>query len=179
VSPREEPRDGFGSFLELFDSNPERAAAQYLKLREKLAVRFEQNGCLDAENLAAEAMERGRRRWAGGAQIQEHIGAYVWGIASKMIHEDRRARGRLTPLAGVVQLIGASVDPRRRILLEQCLGKIDPEAALLVREYHLDRKRLAARLGINANALRIRYCRIMKRIRGLATHKTEESEPVK
>jgi DNA-directed RNA polymerase specialized sigma24 family protein len=181
MSPSEGAEPDFEAFLELFDPDPPTAAGKYLKLREKLTVRFEQNGCRDAEELAAQAVERGRQKWAKGAEIHKGIGGYIWGIATNIIHEDRRSRSRLTPLDANprIEPIGRSIDPQLKILLEQCMKNLDPEAALLMREFHGDRKQLAARLGISANALRIRYFRIMQKIRAFAARKQGERDSAK
>lgn len=165
----------FDLLLRTFDTDPERAALRYEEMRRKLARFFEWRGCASAEDHADEVFDRVARRLSEGLQVL-NIGAYCYGIARLLLHEVSAHLDRQR--AGAVELARVAARPvesdAEMTCLERCLDRFDPEARALILEYYegerrdrqLHRREMADRLGIGANALRIRLHRIRRELEG-------------
>ena len=158
VSDTDQPKP----FEELQD--PDRADQSYRRLRSKLTYYFVRRGCPDAEDLADEVIARAWRRYSKGANITTEILPYCFGIAVKVLQEKKRRRVEAQIPDGMEGIIAApdcsTEELETALAVEECLRRLDPaEAAILMEYYQGDRKALARKLGVTANALRIRVSR--------------------
>src|SRR5262249_9132844 len=100
---------------------------------------------------------------------------YVCGVARLVALEAARAGRRLRPLTDAAEPSssdgegdGPATDPKVRACLDECLGKMAEPARALLLDYQVgdgsarisNPKRLADRLGVHMNALRIRVHRL-------------------
>ena len=156
-------------FLAQLDPDPLRAEQKYHQLRSKLVFYFQQNGCLDSQNLADDVFLRVRRRLREGAEAYAGLNAYCYGVAEYVLREERRR-----PLA---QELPEELPPRSQgshnalkhpeqvILVQEALILLPIHDRDLFTRYHLDdREALATETGLSANALRVQVCRIRQRL---------------
>ena len=183
---RDSPTAG-DRLLRLFDSDPTVAAEKLTRFKHKLIVRFSAERCHDPENLASEAiarllalLERDPER------AVTSIGAFLYGFATNIIHESRRAptvdevplenmapaeEPRTTPLDEVV--VALSEEESLRACLKQSLESFDaPDRELLISYYDAEvdeklkgsRKRMAHSLGLTSYQLRKRAFGLRKKL---------------
>lgn len=169
----------FDRLLAWLDPERERAGQRYEDIRLKLIKIFTCRGCRESEDLADETINRVARRLADIADTYTGDPAlYFYGVAQKVYLEHLRKR----PAPAVVAappppsppqpaqwgIEEEEQDEREYECLERCMRALAPHSRDLVLQYYREekrekiehRKRLAARLGIGVNALRIRACRI-------------------
>jgi DNA-directed RNA polymerase specialized sigma24 family protein len=159
-------QDAFEKLLGWLDPNRERAGEKYEKIRLKLIKIFVCRGCLTPEELADETINRVTRK------VQEIADTYVGdpalyfsNVAQKIFLEYIRKKPDPMP--------PPSPDPVEESepeyeCLEQCMSTLTPNNRELILEYYKEvkqakidnRKKLAERMGIGLNALRIRTNRI-------------------
>jgi len=166
-----------------FDSDPERAWRAYDGLRRKLVMFFEYERALDAEELAAEVLERIAKK-PDGVEI-ENIAEFAFGVARNLRREALRKAAvisRLPESGGDEEIAGRSVrrddiadriDERRKLgCFVECMKRLAPEDRRLLLSYYpaegdrLEecRLRLAASLGLNLGALRTRVARLREKL---------------
>lgn len=157
--------DLFERLLDWLDPDREVAGEKYEHIRRALIKIFISNGRSCVEDLADEAINRVARKLN---QIRDDYqgdpSLYFYGVAKKIVHEDRRR-----PKAPVPPPTWNSddVDPEYECL-EKCLEELTAQNRELVLQYYQEekkakidnRRRLADKLGIAINALRIRAHRI-------------------
>ena len=159
-------QDAFDKFLEWLDPDREQVGTKYETIRRKLIKIFVCRGCPLGEDLADETINRVIRKVPEiAASYTGDPAAYFCGVA-RNVHLEY-VKKRPDPLA-----MPDPDPPQQKELeyecLEQCMGKLMPDNRELMLEYYqkekqakIDhRKKLAARLGIAVNALRIRAHRI-------------------
>jgi RNA polymerase sigma factor (sigma-70 family) len=178
--------DAFDRLLARLDPDPEQAADLYEGIRRRLISFFEYRGGASPEDLADETINRVARRLSEGTDIHASNPAdYFFGVARRVISEHWDS-----PQAGSARLDDvpptqlaqppptpeaiAERDQRERGLdcLDRCLHALAAGERDLIIAYYQgetsvkiqNRKRLAARLGIAANALRIRALRIREKL---------------
>jgi len=152
ISPT--PPNGFLSYL---DADPDRAAAQYFRLRRRLLAFFSKRRCWCYDDLADETVARVIQKIAEGQPI-EHFTAYVLGVARNVYFEWLKHAARIEPLPEIV----AGPPTPRDACLRKCLGELPADRRELVEAYFLDHHtstELAGRLQLTLNALRIRVFR--------------------
>jgi DNA-directed RNA polymerase specialized sigma24 family protein len=167
--------DGLRRLLARLDADPERAADGYERLRQRLIGYFTFNGCVEAEDLADETIDRVCARMQQGEWI-ERIGAYAHRTASLLLLEAQRRRQReRRAFAGLLLRrpddSQAALEVQARCV-DACLDRLAPSERELVLAYYrrdgqakIDgRKLLADRLGINADALRLRVLRLRRKL---------------
>ena len=152
------------------DSDRDRAALAYEKLRERTAGLLEWWGATNADELADETLDRVARKLEEGASVKEgSLAAYVRGVARLVFYEARRA-DRSDPLPPTdVAAPPADDEPRALECLDECLKSLATQERRLVLLYYDDRKaetrqRIARELDISMTALRIRMHRIRGRL---------------
>lgn len=172
-------KEALEKLLDCFSPNRDEAAKLYLKKLVKLARYFEWNDCDDPETLAEEALDRVARKIDAGTIIH-NLNGYINGVARKVFDEERARRNRFPmvdeDLANTVPSPPPDPDltdgktTRRLLCLDICLDELPAKKRTLVDGYFGDgsaierRRELAKSLGIGANALRIRVCRILKEL---------------
>lgn len=160
--------------LASFSADRDAAARLYEKTHLKLVRYFEWRACSDPEDRADKTLNRVARRIDEGQPVDNLIG-YIYGVARMVYMESLKEHERdPLPLDTVDDMSwkvpDSDDDERERSLrcLDQCLDELSPESRALIVEYYTEekqakieiRKRMAARLGIPLNALRIRAYRI-------------------
>ena len=167
--------EALGRFLTYLDPDVAVAGRRYERLREKMIRLFEWRGCVFAEDLADETINRVIRKLEGGIDLEpEAVPRYSSGVAHRVylehLREVRRARpnsgdaGRAPWVPGRHETTDLRLD-----CLERGLGELKPaDRDLILRYYGADRirgrRQLARDLGIAAGNLRIRAYRIRARL---------------
>lgn len=156
----------FDSLLTWLAPNREEAGAKYEQIRRRLIKIFACRGRHDAEELADETINRVTLKAAKIAQ--EYVGdpaLYFYGVAQKVYLESVRRRAPAVPPPPPAAPAEAEQEFE---CLEKCMEQLSPANRELILEYYQNdkrlkveyRKRLAERLGIAQNAVRIRAHRI-------------------
>lgn len=155
----------FESLLAWLDPDREIAGQKYEDIRRGLIKIFISNGRHCVEDLAdetinrvADKLNRIRDDYQGNPSL------YFYGVAKKIVYEDRR---RVPVQLPTPTWTSDEIDPEYECL-ERCLQQLTSESRELVLQYYQDekkakidnRRRLADKLGIALNALRIRAYRI-------------------
>jgi DNA-directed RNA polymerase specialized sigma24 family protein len=157
----------FDSLLAWLDSDRDQAGRKYEFIRQRLIKIFTCRGRNDADELADETINRVTLKAAKIAEV--YVGdpaLYFYGVAQKVYLESLRKR----PTA-VMPTPPPSAPPEAEQeyeCLEKCMEVLSPGNRELILEYYQHdnrqkveyRKKLAERLGIAQNAVRIRAHRI-------------------
>ncbi len=166
-------QEAFERLLAKLDADRELAGQKYVRLRLKLVKYFEWRGAAFPDREADTTLNRVARRIEEGQEVQ-NVGAYCYGVARLVFSEALRAQQRereALECAAQPEAQGGEADLDAEVrseCLSRCLQALPEESRELIIEYYDDergkkierRKRLAARLGIPLNALRIRAHRI-------------------
>ena len=165
-------REAFNKLLAKLDEDRERAGEKYQELRRNLIRFFEWRGCAFPEDNADEAINRVARKIDEGEQIRDLFN-YSLGVGRMVLREMQRKQAKEDEAHNQsAQSKGDrddSADLERRLeCLRNCLANLTPEDRELIVEYYRgekglkieNRKRLAARLKISLNTLRMRALRL-------------------
>lgn len=159
-------QEAFDTLLDWLDTDREQAGQKYEDTRQRLIRIFTSRKCWDAEDLADETINRVaskvpeiRDTYSGDPAL------FFYSVAQHIYREWLRRKP--PPVPPLVPVDSASLEKQSRCL-EECLEFLPPQNRELVVQYYHDekqakierRKRLAQRLNIAPNALRIRACRI-------------------
>jgi DNA-directed RNA polymerase specialized sigma24 family protein len=150
--------EAFDELLRRLGPDEERAGLKYEEIRRGLELFFRSKGCHGCAELADKTIDRGAKRISEGVKIQtSDPAAYFIGIAKKVLYEcfRRQTLPAPTPLTS---------DHHKLECRERCFRTLDDKARSLLGEYcegdyaagveH--HREMARRLGITANALRLR-----------------------
>ena len=183
-------QDAFETLLNWLDPDRDQAGRKYEEIRVRLIKIFTCRGCLEAEDLADETINRVSLKAGHLSETYEGNPAlYFYGVAQKIQLEHARK-----PTATELDLnrFAANSRPSSSYVpadtevdyqcLDECLDKLPSENRRLVLEYYqhekqgkiAHRKRLADELGIALNALRIRAHRIRRALQDCVQHCLEE-----
>jgi hypothetical protein len=178
----------FRQFLNWLDEGVDSGGERYLEMRRRLVFYFERRNCLAPDELADETLNRVSRRLEEEGSIATDSPAHYCYIVAKFVFlESIRARENrqtnLDDLAPSQQAASAMAVPpssggdndsqeKRYTCLENCLRKLQTSDQELILSYYQGERRakiehrsqLAERLGLTANALSIRACRIRSRL---------------
>jgi DNA-directed RNA polymerase specialized sigma24 family protein len=169
----------FDKLLAWLDADRERAGQRYEEIRNRLIKFFEWQGCAYLEEQADETIDRVARKIDEGVEVlATNPYIYFAGVARNVLreywrHPERGAEDlEIVPRADDdgdkdAQLEKLKLEQRLECL-EHCLQSLPSDQRELITEYYREeaqakirtRKKLAERLGIPLNALRIRSCRI-------------------
>jgi RNA polymerase sigma factor (sigma-70 family) len=178
---RDPTPEEFEKLLAWLDSDRESAGRKYETIRSRLIRIFLSRGCLEAETLADEVMNRVAVRIEKVVQLYDGDPAKCFqGFAEKVYLEDLRDRRQRSEVDPPAQPVPPDDEREREEregedrCLTRCMGELKPAEDDLFRVYFQkekrakinDRKKLAAELGLTANALRIKAHRIRRRLRG-------------
>lgn len=169
-------QEAFDRLLASLGSDPESAGEQYLEIRSNLVRFFEWRGCPFPEDHADETLNRVARRMVEGEKILNPLG-YCLGIARLLLLEIYKERVReeqaLRELpVSVITSDSPDESEARLNCLRKCLQELSSENQELILQYYngekrakIDsRRRLAARLGVPINTLRMRALRIRENL---------------
>lgn len=166
-------QESFDELLAWLNADREQAGRKYEDIRNRLIRIFMHRGCTVAEDLADKAINQVARKVR---EIREYYvgdpALYFYGVA-RNIHSDY-IQSRTDTVPVTPELLAAppaeesDASEPEHDCLEQCLDKLSPQNRELLLEYYREtegakieiHKEMARRLGIAANALRIRMCRL-------------------
>lgn len=161
----------FDRFLTMLDRDRDKAGEKYEHIRFKLLKYFQWCGSDVPDIDADETINRVTRRIEEGGNIY-NLNGYIHGVA-KLVHKEELRRRNLKQELDELELvdvssIAVSSEPLQyRECLERCLGYLSDKDREIITEYYMYekvekiacRKRLAARLGISLNSLRVKMYR--------------------
>jgi len=161
----------FDGFLATLDRDRDKAGEKYEYIRLKLLKYFQWCRSDVPDIDADETINRVTRRIYEGEDIYNLTG-YIYGVA-RLVHAESLKRRNLTQTLdeeSLIELSSTGVDvegANYQECLERCLGRLSIEDREAITEYYLYkkiekiecRKRLAARLGITLNTLRVKMHR--------------------
>jgi DNA-directed RNA polymerase specialized sigma24 family protein len=167
-------QENFDQLLAWLDPERERAGEKYEHIRRCLIKIFTSRGCLDAEQMTDETINRVTLKVP--QLIGEYVGdpaLYFYGVAQKVYLESLRKPPTVVVATDdtVVNPLDAreeETDEQAMECLEHCIERLSQTHREMVLGYYQDdkrakidhRKQMAQRLGIAQNALRIRAHRI-------------------
>ena len=170
-------KEDFKLLMRWLGPSDEAAGDKYEHIRQSLVKFFVGRGRWDAEDLADEAIDRVTRKIA--EVTIDYTGdpaLYFYGVAKLMMIERRRQdtmRGdpqiiELRVPAAIDEVEESEQRDRNLECLERCVDELSEENRKLVMDYYQQekrakidsRRRIAERLGIDLQALRVRMFRI-------------------
>lgn len=179
----------FAKFLHWLDEGANSDGQRYLEVRRRLELYFDRKNCVEPTELADETLNRVARKLDENGEITGVAPLQYCYITAKFVflealRADKRAPfHRPLPAANSSNLSGQSAtlleadagsDRKEKIAecLQCCLDKVSSAERDLIVEYYRGQQRskierraaLAARLGVTANALSIRACRVRQRL---------------
>jgi RNA polymerase sigma factor (sigma-70 family) len=167
--------ESFNLFLTWINPDPDLAAEEYEKLRQKLIQLFNNRGCHLSEDLADETFNRVMRRLPEIIDTYERAPIrYIYNTAHN-VYIDYQAKAWPTIPENFPDLPQEDNWQEEALYqcLDQCLEELNPATRDLVLSYYHEkkqakinhRKEIAARLKIELNAVRIRLYRARKCLR--------------
>ena len=169
-------RKGFDSFLSQLDPNRDAAGRKYEVLRRKLISYFDWRDCPFPEDHADEALSRVIAKLEADEEFRD-VTTYIFGVARMMLLEiARRTEKERVALSQLPVAHSADADSHELEMksecLKQCLTSLSEKSRELITKYYegdgsakiARRKELAANLGMQLNALRIRACRLREKL---------------
>lgn len=175
-------REAFDALLSWLDPDRERAAKRYEESRRRLIRFFTGRKCAAADDLADETMNRVARKVQEGLVYVGDTAPYFYAVAHNVYLEHVKQKPHVPPPP-------PPRDPeeveRAHACLESCLERLQPRSRELIREFYQEeksakiehRKRLAERLGMTPNALRIQAHRIRQVLHDCVRQCLSQHEP--
>lgn len=176
----------FHRLLDWLDEGEKSDGKKYLEMRQRLVAYFDRKNCQAPDEFADETLNRVARRLEEEGAIETETPAkYCYIVARFVFLEYLRRMNKLSiPLDDVMQrtqvnqLVWTESSDEKEIkekmldCLEQCTGKLESTNREIIISYYFGREQLkienrravAQRLGISANALSIRACRIRDKL---------------
>jgi DNA-directed RNA polymerase specialized sigma24 family protein len=174
----------FHRLLTWLDEGADSQGEQYLDIRDRLVDYFARRNGPAPDDLADETLNRVARRLEENGSIDNVVPArYCYIVAKFVLLESLRQRARQPGMAwgDDHNAEAAPTTPaddtgeerdRTFACLERCLEALTPSERELIVDYYrmqsgsasAQRKQLAERLGLTANSLAIRACRIRSRL---------------
>lgn len=155
-------QESFESLLRWLNSDREQAGKRYEDIRARLIKIFGSRGCAEPEALADETINRVAKRVEEISKTYSGDQAlYFYGVANKIYMEQLRKQKPIERLPPVPDMDDYEEE---YVCLEGCIGHLPARSRDLVLQYYehepqdkiVQHQRLAERLGIGLNALRIR-----------------------
>jgi DNA-directed RNA polymerase specialized sigma24 family protein len=181
-------QNAFQHFLKWLDEGADSAGERYLEIRQRLVFYFDRRNCASPDELADETLNRVARRLQEEGAITDASPAHYCYIVAKFVFleairapESRNASvDDLSPSAQAASKLAVPATPAAEQVakeqhlncLDACLRKLQTADQELILEYYqgeqhtkiANRSQLAERLGLTANALTIRACRIRTKL---------------
>jgi DNA-directed RNA polymerase specialized sigma24 family protein len=179
----------FHDFLHWLDQGVDSGGEKYLEMHRRLAAYFDRKNCLTADELADETLARVAQKLQDKGEITELSPAHYCYVTAKFVFLEyiRHAKNGRAGLeefsvsrqpgsdSGVVApSVGDGDGDQEKMLscLDRCLSKLSADDSELILEYYQGekqekiqrRRELGVRLGLSANALSIRACRIRTKV---------------
>ena len=180
-------QNAFREFLEWLEQGAGSSGEIYLELRRRLVFYFDRRNCREADELADETLSRVAQTFQEKGEITNLSPAHYCYVTARFvfleyIRQAERSQASLEDVPAsrwesvTATQPGADSESTTKEMtfgcLERCLGKLSPAERELILEYYQGelqekiqrRKEIARRLGLSANALSIRACRIRDRL---------------
>jgi len=173
----------FDQLLNWLDEGRNSDGQKYLEMRERLVAYFDRKNCCDPDDLADQTLNRvGRRLEEEGITASESPARYCYIVARFVFMESLRDAQKDNTLRQEIRptpynngfAFSEAAEKQERMLncLEQCTAKLDTAQREIILQYYSGKERLkierrralAESLGITANALSIRACRIRDKL---------------
>ena len=177
----------FQSFLRWLDQGADSGGKTYLEMQRRLVAYFDRKNCRAADELADETLARVAQKLQEKGEITDLTPAHYCYVTARFVFLEylRHAKGTdvaleemsfssRPALAAASPLPDPAAADKERMLecLGLCLKKLSSFDSELILEYYQGerqekiqrRRRLGERLGLSANALTIRACRIRDRV---------------
>lgn len=164
--------ENFNCLLGALGPERDSAGERYESLRRRLLIFFAARGAAPADVLADEALDRTARRVAEGVMPSPSIESFVLGIARNLVREQwKQPRAMEVDWARMAAPSSVMEDPRAECL-DECLRSLAPQSRQWVERFYSHqgaekiraREALAAEIGIDANALRVRLHRVRAKL---------------
>ena len=181
--------EDFDGLLAALNSDSDRAGQMYQDIRDHLIRIFVWRGCSEAEDYADETINRVARKLSTGEKISD-LPTYCFGVGRMLLKEFRKKQVRNR--RALEQLnhddkwgrVEANEEELRRSCLEECLQKqSEADQEMILSYYNGDkrdkienRKRLAARLNLSVNTLRMKALRLREKLEGCVVKCTSNRE---
>jgi len=166
-------KSSFDNFLALLDVDRNRAAQKYESLRTRLVKFFEWRACPFADNLADETLDRVARKNDSGEQINDYLN-YTYGVARFVYLETvkQQTKEQAVVIDFPISKNGQTEENPQLSCLEACLCKLSEDNRKMILHYYYNdkqakidyRKKLAEKLEISLNALRLKTLRVRAKL---------------
>jgi DNA-directed RNA polymerase specialized sigma24 family protein len=180
--------DSLRQFLHWLDEGVDSGGQKYLEMRRRLVAYFDRKNCLSADELADETLSRVAQKLQEKGSITGLAPAQYCYVTAKFVFleyvrhvkhgEAGLAEFSASGQAGSAAIAnpqgGAALSDKETLLdcLDRCLKKLPNAESELILEYYQGelqekiqrRRQLGVRLGLSANALNIRACRIRAKV---------------
>jgi len=174
--------ENFNLFLDMLSTNREEAGRKYETLRHKIINYFLMRGMADPEELADKTFDN-TMHWLAKHHLHSNyinnIDKYLLGVARNIAYESLRNSTRTVPVVEAHNVqVGLSSEQENDFqeslhnALQKALNDLSESARELIRAYYETgnpnfehRRKVADRLGLSINALRIRVHRINEHLR--------------
>jgi RNA polymerase sigma factor (sigma-70 family) len=163
-------QDEFDQLLDWLDPDPQQAGLTYEKIRRRLISILASRGCICAEELADEIIDRVARRVVDirDAYVGEKA-IYFLGVMNNVHHEYLK---RPTMPRPPEPADDAEAKEKTHQCLERCLATLTNNSRQMIERYYAEdkqakidlRKRIAEEFGISPNTLRLRALRIREKL---------------
>jgi DNA-directed RNA polymerase specialized sigma24 family protein len=188
------PEGDFERLLRHLDADRDRAGEKYEEIRRRLIKFFECNRSCRAEELTDRTLATVEKKLQ--AEEIDNIPAYAVAVARNVHRDDFKKSRRVTSVedirGGQDSLVDSGGEEGEMVegidtlatlaCLQECRAKLPPAESMLAIEYYSaegekqkdHRQRLAKRLGITMNALRVRANRVRERLEKCVTQCVED-----
>jgi DNA-directed RNA polymerase specialized sigma24 family protein len=179
----------FSRLLGWLDGDEDSEGRKYEEMRRRLIAYFDRKGCLAPEELADETLTRVMKWLEENDRLSDPEPARIFFKTAKFVFLEhlRKADPNQDKLDELPASSEPAADPhhsaaladeqaereRRLTCLERCAQKLPPEECEMITRYYYGEQRvkienrrvLAERLKISANALSVRACRVRDKLR--------------
>ena len=181
-------QDSFRKFLDWLDEGTGSGGEKYLELRRRLVLYFDRKNCRTADELADETLSRVAQKYQEQGDITNLSPTQYCYVTAKYVfleyarrpeHGNKSIDEYTVSAESAIKLAAASpldaekaVKERTLRCLEECLKNLAADESQLILGYYQGdqgekinrRRQIAERLGVSANALAIRTCRIRTKL---------------
>jgi len=180
-------KDAFRQFLHWLDGGVESSGERYLEMRRRLVLYFDRKNCPAPDELADETLSRVASKLQEQGTITDLSPAHYCYVTAKFVFLEhlREPERKQTSFDQLEHSSGTRLErsmPGSEVFLEgkeelldsleHCLNQLAPGDREIILEYYRgdgrtkieSRRRLAESLGLSANALSIRACRIRGKV---------------
>lgn len=156
--------------------------AGYARLHARLSAFFRWRGAHDHDALADVVLDRVARRLSTDPEPPRQAAAFALGVARLVWLEQGRVEARHVEADGLEAPVPEADDDSHLKALQHCLGALGPDDRKIVLAYYTSttgreridgRQRLAERLGVTLNSLRVRAFRLRARLEACVGHQLE------